>query len=1430
MQKQVTFKIKGMQRDNSASAFSSEFAYENKNIRIVSTEENSSLSIVNEKGTKKITLKNKVNEDTSISGIIIGHTTIDKYIIIFSVSYTDNYIYKIYKDGNNFICDKIASGNFGFNIDYPIEAIALYENDAIQKVYWVDGKNQPRVLNIMDSFDTNSPLKLDFITDIQASPEHIDVSRINGSGSFAPGIIQYAFTYFNSYGQESNIAYVTPLHYISYDNRGGSPEDKINASFKIDLQSLDTSFEYIRIYSIHRTSIDSTPTVKRVVDIKTPSTGSTEYIDTGLYGDIIDPTELLYVGGEPIIAGTITHKDNTLFLGDIKTKLPPIAKEIKDNFKALDIEFTPVEITIDPELEGLKFESKNISYPQATGYYPYKSQLNESSYKFKTFKYLETYRFGIQVQHKTGKWSEPIFIKDAKNTSKPTGTFYEDTDISLTQAVCKLEDTHLNDLRNAGYIRIRPVIVYPSENERECICQGILCPTVYNVKDRYSNSPFAQSSWFARPNAPFNILADPEDWNSIAQAQNPELGSLNTIYSRTGITALGVGKFTSGQGGSTVTTNFLQDWGSWVEFRHNYPVPSNDKVNSEIQCLTNVATHPYTTNPKGFVEGHKNDYFIDQSILTLHSPDIEFGNYDITNAKLRIVGMVPLTSVVSDIDIQVSTPPRSSSNNAGVDKSYLPKIENNFVKNDTPVDPTKLGKSHFGWRGLVSGGFWKDCNKNKSAFYNFVVYPWHRNGSLNNQKEMEDNYRSAMLDKKKMSNLKYSYKTIFLNLRTSEGAVDERYNLNTEGVEVFNSNEQTLVKLKYDGKDINYYGNIDTVLTQDSNKYYPIYKTTDMEGSSYKNLTTDDGDTSGNDPVRIKYKSTPHAVITLKDSNILPTIVDDNDMIINPISIPEDIIQNSTPFWNETGALTIKQSAIPVFSKDVPGQYGRKTLLYGWLWLGELYRDNVENRFGGDSEEAIENNQWVPCGDPVCIDDSEKNYVIVTWNEGDTYYQRYDNLKTYPFTQEDQNSIVEIISFMCETRINLDGRYDRNRGLESNLAITPENFNKLNDVYSQTNNFFTYRGLNSNRIHQNTFPNLITWSKSKIEGELIDTWTNVTLASTLSLDGDKGKVRALKRFNNNLIAFQDKGISQILYNESTQIASTDGVPIEIANSGKVSGKRYISDNIGCTNKWSICSTPNGLYFIDSINKSIYLFNGELFNLSDRLGLRSWVNKVATKLLSWIPNNQNSTVNDSNIISCYDIKNKDVLFINDNECLAYSELLNQFTSFYSYKKAVLTTLEDKPIWLRNGELYLHNEGAYNYIFNTYEDFYTTVVVNPDILTDKTFSTVEFRSDVFSKDSSSNSYTLNTGILPFTHIKTNNEYQSGKFSFVRTPSALKRKFRIWRADIPRDSNNRMDRMRNPWLYVTLKSDLPSTPSAQEVTDYKTVLHDITVKYFE
>jgi len=96
------------------------------------------------------------------------------------------------------------------------------------------------------------------------------------------------------------------------------------------------------------------------------------------------------------------------------------------------------------------------------------------------------------------------------------------------------------------------------------------------------------------------------------------------------------------------------------------------------------------------------------------------------------------------------------------------------------------------------------------------------------------------------------------------------------------------------------------------------------------------------------------------------------------------------------------------------------------LYMAELYREALpESDFGGKTEVAIQSNLWIPAGEPVRLD---ADTVTVYWDYGDTWFQRYDCLKTYPYTEEDRNSIVEIGSFMVESHCNLDGRYDKNRG------------------------------------------------------------------------------------------------------------------------------------------------------------------------------------------------------------------------------------------------------------------------------------------------------------------------------------------------------------------------------------------------------------------
>lgn len=1623
MQKVVQFKTKGMQRDLSASAFNSEYSYENKNVRVMPTDESTLLSLINEKGNKKSSI---AGVGDHIKGIPIGQALVNNELIIFAAgddnyrladitpnifeapdifpcdvlitdltagedtanditpdlssigditlvdcpyklnidvdSMLDDRIYKLWFNNGALTGKRLFRGDLGFNYKHPIETISFYENTDIRKVYWTDGLNQPRVINIAAASDVVSKWNTDsfnFVRTLSLN-EKVTIERnIVANGSFAPGVIQYAFTYFNKYGQESNIFYTSPLYYISYNNRGASPEDRVSNSFNIEVTNVDKRFDYIRIYSIHRTSINATPDVRRVVDLAPPTgrsnyklssyeinlpankmtmylrdgykadktldqyepsysgsnykswtfdtneyyginfggdyltwgTGTSfiititngnkasmqlanngnmtgtlsiakvTYTDNGSSGDSVDPTELLYIGGEEVVFGTMAQKDNTLFLGDIETKRKTLDSTIRSYFKGKSITFSTY--------------NKSISSPEAKGYYPYSNQLKMNSYQFKTFKYLEYYRFGIQAQHYTGKWSEPIWINDVRNTVHIDTTFYSDNKIGLPVAEFTLNDATIIDrLLDNGYVRIRPVVVYPTINDREAVCQGILCPTVYNISDRFGNSPFAQSSWFTRPNAPFDeykafhyVQNDEGAWGGDWVGLGRFLGD-PSAYSRAGIMSNNRTIVTSGE---TQYNIDVVNKGAWAEFRHNRPIPGNSNRNAEIQCIWNPPSGPYVddtatdSDVASWVSNNAENYYIDQSILTFHSPDIEFDNevrsIDTSGLKLRIVGMVPLTAFASDIDIQTSTPVNNFYDSSELPAGFYKEpvgVENDFSYKGLY---NHLGDSHFGWRGLISGAFWfdeltaykKDTGNTNHYTTGFVVYPWHRNGSLNNTKFATDGYRSAMLDKKKMSNMRYSYKSVYLDSGNIWNAYVSGNGTKTgiSGVAVFDSNEVSLVRLPAQENsgltDINYYGNVDKLLTisriGDKKDGYPIMTTGVQSAETNAHTLFSSGymqvdsrftdQITGTDPVRIKYKSTPHAVLALNYTTsgaqrILPNIKDgdyDDTWFVNAQNSGAPNGQHM--YWDKSGSTkSVSQDTIITGAPRGPIS-AVSSIQHGWLWLGELYNDSVQNRFGGQTEEAFENNVWLPCGDPISLVDTNngvKSSITIRWEEGDTYYQRYDHIKTYPFTLEDQNAVTDIVSFMCETRVNIDGRYDRNRGQTSNFSITPENFNLMNDVYSQPNNFFNYRTINPNKLNLDNFHNSITWTKTKTAGELIDTWTNITLASTLDLDGDKGNVRALRRFNNNILAFQDRGISQILYNENMQISSTDGVPIEIANSGKVNGKRYISDRIGCTNKWSMCETSNGIYFIDDITKGIFLFNGQLDNLSDRLGFHSWINRASDSIDIWNP------VDFDGFVTYYDKVNGDVFFISKDECLAFSEPLGQFSSFYSYEKMpYFTNLEDRGIALNvegTGTLYrpwLHNEGDYNMFFGVYQPFYTTIIANPDMPVDKIFNNLEFRSDSWDK----NGNLLNT---TFDTLTVWNEYQQGTSTLnniLGRPSDLKKKFRIWRANIPRanavgSTKKGRDRMRNPWLYIKLSME------GENVN--KTVLHDMIVHYFE
>lgn len=1689
------YKIKGMSQDQAKSMHSPDTSFENKNIRITSREGHTFLSIENEKGNAKYSLHKEFDDSViTITGTVLGNSIIADKIVLFvhdtnAVNNPDS-IYKIYtinKSAKKAFATQLFNGNLGFSINHPIDTIPFYENENIQKVYWTDGLNQPRVINIMNkSFLENS---FDFTPSVNLI-EEINITKImEANGIFPVGTVQYAFTYIGKNGQESNIFYQSPLYNTSQESKGNEVNDTVNNAFNIVLKKLDSSFKYVRIYSIVRTSIDATPIVKKVVDIDlsdlqviteiipgedtvipnsisydiimnynyttlyfsstdsttvymdilslqrgttvydvaysgsnfiyklptdtywnwsntitlqngdiitfpktymyskvngldlskftmtivsgseninvlqdvirkytiisipdsttvtftnafsstsgiddvntipnntqfniestnttsnfllvrilnegvTPPTSSqttawlnantteiylyftfpmfytdtgnglmrtyltndlfiyralgfnnifiktpltlgtrilignfsitnnpyninynaisiptktieitldneiptfdnmsfykilfnnsnnitiiedsfvsyidqrtisyvgTSFIDTNNIGELVSSTHLLYVGGQDIVAQTMTNKDNLLFLGNIKLNKPLVNTSSSYNFNLLNISFYLKDPQYSETVGGLyDYKVKGLSF---------KNTLDEYE-SHRGFKSREWYRFGLQFQYKTGEWSEVYHIKDEQVNINPAIVKNGNT-ITMQGIAAK---TTLNflipQIVARGFTRVRGVVVLPTDSDKSVIAQGVLNSTLFNVVDRYQHIPDVIPSWIFRP---------------MYSKYNQEYieSTFNSKY---------------GDSGYTIGN------GSRAEYRHYYSLSGGNNSNAEIQSNESVSWPGYAAsyNNTLFKKNFSDAFFIDNSIITLHSPDIEFGKAlkeNVTsNLKLRIIGFTGINGFNSSLSITNST---------GFNGPYAQGFVNPNQSLNTWVNNVDGGKM------LLAGGY---IHSLKSTNYvRYVSYPWQGNGSLCGY---TDNTKGT-LKEKKWSNLRYSDINYYFDYSGANGPIE----VDIADTAYFNPNQSDVLKLPICNNapyaELLYQGNVDKVITfggsnkEDYDNYY-IDSPSDEIGTFLIDQST------FKDSIRIQYKSTSHAVLQLNWDT--PTVYNDNPLYQQKILPGAFNNTYKNIAWKDDTNIAVNR----ISDRFPPIQ--ALTDKSSGVWLAELYRDDVDivNRFGGTSIAALQANQWIPAGEPVSLlqdNQTPHESVEILFTEGDTYFQRYDCLKTYG-EQGYQQSVVDILSFICETRVNLDARIDSNRGLIDNRLMNPDIFNLFNPVYNQKNNYFNNVVIDHDLFSLNKFTNTFTWTGNKTTGALVDNWTNVDLIGTYDVNGGFGEIRALKLFNDYLIGFQDKGLFNILYNSRVQLNTSDGIPIELGISNKVDGIKYLSTTIGTKNKQSVEVTPSGIYFIDDEAKTINLFNGQVNIISDNAGMRSWLK--TNHMFNPIYDMNNL----SNFITHYDKINKDIYFINKDFALCYSELLQTFTSFYDYNNtANMFNISDgffsiqKDLSLTDNEIHLweQNAGSYNKFFNVNKGFYIKYLVNPEPTLDKIFDTIDLRADVFN---SSNIYL--PGVKPFSSITAQTEYQNATQNTNDTN--FKQKFRVWRGLIPRANSinsdvffpnvNKLtgvDRIRNPWAFITLEKSADTDNNRMVLQD--TIFH--------
>lgn len=1585
--KQASHSFRGMRKDISPSKASPEYIIDALNIRLTPNGRDSLFSITCERYPElKISIPAK-EIWSSINNIKIEYQhycIINNFLILFLIiegvagknTFVYNTILKIDlsditaldTDYSKYILfsgwkNKNTGETYNYlNLNSSIDSLASYENDEIQKIYWVDGVNQPRVINIAANEEIRSKWNeksFDFIKELNLQ-EVFKVEKLYQYGMFAPGVIQYCYTYFNKNGGETNIVDISPLLYISEQNKGTSPEKFVTDNcFKINIGNADTSFDCIRVYSIHRTSLDAIPEVKVVKDIEVkpsiknsftekkslyelfgymnnrpspyPSindiyfeftnnsyidwniklnliktTGepevkytldianailvidlpchsginyisilerqagtyywkinntefnefistlglsikvysedvnyrnflpfgySCEYtvktntvlgntvIDNGMIGYTIDPSELLYKGGEYIIPKTIAQKDGVLFLGNIK---------LDDKERLINTEIDDYIKKNSNSISDIKWNSIPLNLQYKTDLYP-SIQLEYAEKSFRTFKSRETYRIGLQCQTKTGKWLNPIFIKDSKVDAFPSykytytnpGEKYEIHtvlgQVTLNKDLCAY--LYENNIR-----KCRAVIVYPTDLNREIISQGILNPTVFNTKQKYENTCDAQCSWLFRPQVP-----------------NQESEGVSIPYKD--IKDIQVGYYTDNRyvmednyASNGNAGNYATKAGWWPESKHYTLLPPNYSPVAELPHMQYTYEYnyddedtpiqiPYKKGKQsaGKITGNEEDtnyrsvdyYAVDKNIITFHSPELEKGNIkNIDGYKLRYIGIVTCDRCNKGFEVQFS--------NANVRKVYSP------TNNIEGTSAMFLGNDYMKYGGSI-----------ENLKYNSTS-PWWFNYLFSSTELPE---KEAEIKKQYVSNNIISYNTAFFN---------EPYSAYTSDIKLFSGDLDTLVLESSDNavwknskRKLIYKGNVNDILTA----FKTVPFNTDLEGpgniinilknnegayaNSYlytaKYSSTNIGKTyafksdksiiySTKSPVIMQYKSTPHAVIALEHSkfdgedfsqkNILPLVFKDG------LWDNEDERAEYTSLW--------KSQALRDWDGTYSGVIPSKIIIDDnaatrYLILAELYRE-VQNKFGDIENDS---NLWYPAGPSISINNNTDNILSISY--GDTFFSRYDCLKTYPYNEDSVFNVVDIATFFVETRINTDLRYDNNKGNISNVYARPQNFNLFNDAYNQLDNFFNYRIQDESIVNNINFPTTITWSKQKIYGELIDTWSNITMASTQDLEGIDGELIKIYNFKNELFCFQPKAFNHVLYNSRIQVNSSDGVPIEIANSGRVQGFRKIA-NVGIPNLKSVNDNNSYLYFADSITKSIYKYDGSLVSsLTDQLNFSTW-----------------AKYNIQDDFEIYvDNTNKNIYFNNPKEgknILGYSETLQEFESFYSYKEPIIKgnnnsfilSYSDSAIKLYS--LYSNIEPKYEVSTptNVYplDDSYVSIITNNSSSTNKCFTGIEFRADSMDIDTP-DWEASKSDTLPFTRIKVEDSHLNKEETLVYNkyrPSNTKKKFNTWRIEFPRVlKDGKYLRFNNPWVKTTLTFNRSGNYLGQEI-------HDLNVTFIE
>jgi len=547
--KTTKYSPKGINRDVNAEKHPFQYLYSASNIRFMTTSEQITGGMAFEKGNElvldipdvtisrdnnTITLSNgdvysytngtEIDSDTSIpltstTQQIIGYTVTRDSVVLFTTDDAGMDIVWTVSNTDYSITLKYLR-NLGFSTSSPIQAIFNYENENIQKIYWVNGEQQIRFLNLeYESIDGNEPLldmpatSANFVGVIDFSQPTI--TDVVGGGTHTAGMIQYTYNLFRLNSSQTKIAPLSEIIPLDKGDGlgGGDLDDVVGAAPIVQIDDIDTTYTHIKVYAIKYTSLDATPSVSLIEEREIDGTSVTVY-DDGTIISSLSLEEFLFLGSDPYIPQHIETKDSNLFLFNVQSKAFTMPTEfdgraysfnslgiaiVYDNVAAntngipngtavsvstsnYTLEETHDAVNLFPDAfkyqsdgSTLGGEGKYLSYEIVTN-----PTLDDDVDNYRFFKSREFYRIGIQFYNQLGQTSLPHWVADFKAPGENLSGEYNTLKVSLNLDFYSWLTSYAFDSEDDVPVGYKIIRANRTDADKTILCQGMLSGMMVN--------------------------------------------------------------------------------------------------------------------------------------------------------------------------------------------------------------------------------------------------------------------------------------------------------------------------------------------------------------------------------------------------------------------------------------------------------------------------------------------------------------------------------------------------------------------------------------------------------------------------------------------------------------------------------------------------------------------------------------------------------------------------------------------------------------------------------------------------------------------------------------------------------------------------------------------------------------------------------------